>query len=163
MMKVWLLILALTLFSVTIIMFVSAHLSILLEMEKYYGVDQTSILHMYNGFNLCYLFVSPFLVGFFDRYYLKILSLAVVIVMLGIIGRYWAETSYFWALVTSLLVSIGHVPFLIAPYSLLKLLPPGHETKSSIFIVFIPMFGGPLVFLYGIVYIQNSPNLHESV
>lgn len=117
----WLLITAITLVSTTLLMFVSAYIAIFAETAAYYQVSVSLVILLSNTFNIFYLVISPFLFPFLKKRYYIIVQIAVVLIAIGCIGRYFSGTFYTASLVFSIIVAIAHVPIITAPYGLLGL------------------------------------------
>lgn len=117
----WLLITAITLVSATLLMFVSAYIAIFAETAAYYQVSVSKVIFLSNTFNIFYLIISPFIFPFLKRRYYLIVQIAVALIAVGCLGRYFAGTHYDSSLIFSILVAIAHVPIITAPYGLLGL------------------------------------------
>lgn len=119
----WLLIVSITMVSTTMLVFVSAYLAILPETGAYYQKDQSDILLLSNSFNILYLIVTPLIFSSLKKHYSLLVYASIFLTGVGCIGRYLCFDNYSISLVMSILVAIGHIPIITAPYGLLDLFP----------------------------------------
>ena len=154
----WMLIVAISMVSLTMLMFVSAFLPFLEQAKTYYHVTKRNdIILLSNSFNICYLVVSPFLFTILKKHFMLLVNIATLATGIGCVGRYFASTDYNWALFFTILVSVAHVPMITAPYGLLSMFPERHQSYASSIPLFIPILGINICIIYGILYITEKP------
>lgn len=151
----WLLITAITLVSATLLMFVSAYIAIFAETAAFYQTSVSNVIFLSNTFNIFYLIISPFIFPFLKRRYYIIVQIAIALIAIGCLGRYFAGTNYSSSLIFSILVAIAHVPIITAPYGLLGLFQPSKRGYASSIPLFVPILGINFCILYGMSYIAG--------
>lgn len=145
----WLLIISITLVSTSMLAFLSTYLSIIQEAQLYFGVDKSDIILLSNTFNICYLIIAPLLFPFVKRYYTKLVIASSILTAIGCVGRYLSFGNYSITLAMSILVAIGHVPIITAPYGLLDLFSDEQKGYAATIPLFVPTLGINFCFLYG--------------
>lgn len=165
----WLLIIALTLVSTSMLVFLSAYLAVLEEAAAYYNKGRSQVLLLSNTFNLFYILITPLLFPLLKRHYSLLVLLSVGLTAIGCLGRYLCFQNYDIALVMSLLVAIGHIPIITAPYGLLGLFKPAEKGYAATIPLFVPTLGTNFSIFYGMKYIASDfPELvnfnnHDSI
>lgn len=151
----WLLIISITLVSTTLLMFVAAYIAIFNEAASYYKASISDVILLSNTFNIFYLVISPLIFPWLKRKYMIIVQVAVIMVAVGCVGRYLCKDAYNAALFWSIIVAIGHVPILTAPYGLLGMFEPSKRGYASSIPLFVPTLGINFSILYGMAYIAT--------
>lgn len=150
----WILIISITMVSVTMLMFLSAFISIPNEASLYYDADRSVILYFYNSFNVFYLVISLLLFPFLEKHYIKLVYVSTIMTSIGCVGRYFVGNDVTLALAMTSLVAIAHVPIITAPYGLLKLFKPHVQGYAAAIPLFVPTLGVNFTILYGMNYIN---------
>jgi hypothetical protein len=155
----WLLITSITLVSTSLLMFVSAYIAVLNEVAEYYGVTVSKVILLSNTFNIFYLIIAPIIFPWLKKKYTTIVRIAVIIIAIGCLGRYLCKRRYILSLIFSIMVAIGHIPIITAPYGLLNMFPPSKRGYASSIPLFVPLIGINFCILYGMENIVNENNI----
>jgi hypothetical protein len=111
---------------------------------------------MFNIFNIVYLILAPLIFPLLKRKYLCLVHLSIILVVVGGVARYMCKDAYVAALVWTVLVAIGHVVIVTAPYGLMQLFDPMKRGYAMAFAIFLPFIGYNITTMYGFGHISSD-------